>query len=92
MPTIELHGYSDEQQTALAAEIRLRLGDLDYADDIVIILPAVEQVLDLNGNAKLFLRVLTRSWMRAHELRGLLAHAADTELLIIDFYPRIPEE
>jgi hypothetical protein len=88
MPTIELHGFPPDTTDTVLAEVTRRTGGNPFADRIVLLYGHRDAVVDLGGQPRPFLRVLTRSPEAAQALRQQLATLADVEVVQIGFYER----
>jgi hypothetical protein len=88
VPTIEFHGFADERLDDVAAEVAGLVSGMAFAKEIVLVRRRGSTVLDLDGVARPFLRILTRSPERAEVLRRGLTGVADIEVVFIQFYER----
>jgi hypothetical protein len=88
LPTIEFHGFRGEDMDEATADVAGRVSGMEFADQIVLVRGAGLAVLDLNGQHRPFLRILTRSAERAALLRERLGDFADIEVVFIEFHER----
>src|SRR5690349_6535002 len=88
MPSIEFHGYTEEQISSMLPRVRERLADLPFCDKIVFCTSnAGSKVTGWGGSSEPFLRVLCRP-AHAEEVRERLTEQWDVEIVPIEFFPR----
>ncbi|PVZ08214.1 methyltransferase domain-containing protein [Actinomycetospora cinnamomea] len=88
MPTIEMHGQGFEECQSLIEEIKFRVADLDFRDQIVV-QSVPGSVMELDGTSRPFIRIYTRQELRASALRDRLLDLVDIEVVYIEFFERM---
>src|SRR5262249_31164614 len=88
MPSIEFHGYTEEQISNMLPGVRERLADLPFREKIVFSTSnAGSKVTAWGGSSEPFLRVLCRP-AHAEEVRERLTEQWDVEIVPVEFFPR----
>lgn len=88
MPTIEFFGYDQQGRDRLEDRVRERLAGEDFREECVFVTAAPAAVRDWHGAERPFVRVSTRSPVRAARFRAVLHDLCDLETVQIGFQPR----